>query len=297
MSDHPTPPFTLDLLPVGDDGAGYRYPQLQKPIKEDTRSGLKFQIYPVCEVHGKLSSQPEGHSATLLVLAFHFGITNSSKRFKKATIQLRFADGLHPHDREFDPVVDGMSPEGYYNINPTSREVHNTATLGVNVWCSTVMGPMMAQPLSLSKATTKKLTDRGLVTGSGNLWRGMGDYNAAIFTLDENPQQEDGIPNILTVALVLKHAPTARTFFMYADVDATAGFLQETKKSLRRFFGGHSEREPFSFCVHKNAEENAEAIKKVQDGKDFAQTIDENALEKLELDEFVEIHANAVHKI
>jgi hypothetical protein len=71
-----------------------------------------------------------GDPATLIIIDFQFTTGKASRRFRSATVTIRFS-GI---ETTVDPEVVNISPKGHFSIEPTSRQVSlaQSANLSVN---------------------------------------------------------------------------------------------------------------------------------------------------------------------
>ena len=154
------------------------------------------------EDDGDDDQQPQ--HCTLIVLHFRFDPVDLGRRIKKVQATVRFSATNKDDD---DPVVDKISPDGFFFVYPTTRK--ETVTVGVlGKTGGNAMGAELGGELKREKVVEKDVTDAGTVRGAiETIGRNHGDPNAASWTLMENSSDKTGAPVSLRAAILVKRGP------------------------------------------------------------------------------------------
>jgi hypothetical protein len=217
--------FTVRLVPEGDKNSEFRLRneyegQVERPEILDYGTNLNVQGNLVEVIHGAMA--PEDDFATLIVMDFRFTTLSPPRRFRKATITVRFEDAESKDASP--PEVLHIAPEGTFAMNQSTR----TAETAYGVHASTGVGVSGLAGLSLgvdwklteNTTKTKQAMLRGLRVVLG---RGRPPKNAAKWVLDENSDTKEGIPSYLRCAIIVRRK-SIQPFLGIVRVDASADY-------------------------------------------------------------------------
>ncbi|KAJ9655613.1 hypothetical protein H2201_008763 [Coniosporium apollinis] len=232
--------FPIYLLPTGDDGSAYRLQdkpggEMQRTHIVQDGSELTAQADLFSVIHGKVS--PQGGTATLIVIDFRFtGSESHRKRFRKATIDIKFALHDDTVGGELDPEVIKIAPYGTFFMDPSTKQEDTT----VHANMSAGTGAPVALGIEAGWEQTKSVVkeERATLSGSCRIeGRNYGSYNAARWKIHENKQQKHGIPSFLRTAILLAPKSTKR-FRAFVAVDTHVDMLYSAGQRIKRFLGG-----------------------------------------------------------
>ncbi|KAL2850247.1 hypothetical protein BJY01DRAFT_245558 [Aspergillus pseudoustus] len=217
--------FTVQLVPEGDQNSEFRLRneyegQVERPEILDYGTNLNVQGSLVEVIHGTLTA--DGELATLIIMDFRFTTLSPPRRFRKATISVRFEDG--ESSDATPPEVLHISPDGAFAMNRSTTTAENE--YGVHA----VTGAGFSGLASLSLGVDWKLTESTTKTHQATLkglrmvvGRGRPPKNAARWVLHENSEAEDGIPSYLRCAIIVRRKST-RPFLGFVQVHASADY-------------------------------------------------------------------------
>ncbi|KAK1756663.1 hypothetical protein QBC47DRAFT_377372 [Echria macrotheca] len=190
---------------------------LKNPWQRGTaieRNNGRISVSCVCKdvVHGFYSEpdedddeddQPPQH-CSLIVLHFRFDPVDLGRRIKKVQTTIRFS-AINEDDE--DPVVDRISPDGFFWVYPTTQK--ETVTAGGLVKAGgSALGAELGGELKREKVVEREVTSAGTVRGAvETVGRNRGDPNAASWTLMENPTDKTGAPVSLRAAVLVRRDP------------------------------------------------------------------------------------------
>ena len=226
--------FEIGLFSGGSNEAGYHNEnitedEIQRRYLIQRGSDLLVKGRLVDVIHGTL--KPGGTPATLIVTKFNFLGSTASRRFRWAKITWEFYDAGQKEG--YDPQVETISLDGQFSMNEKEVEQSttvsgNTAVQGGAFGASVSLGGAWERTQSLSKV------DRITLVGSSIFGRGnSGEPNGAMWILNENKSQGDGIPDTITTAVLLKRKPNRRfvgTVQVKARVDLSYALFGKKSK-------------------------------------------------------------------
>lgn len=180
-------------------------------------------------IHGCLS--PSGQPASLIITDFQFIPGKSNRRFRSATIIMRFA--AITDSSAIDPEVFDIAPKGHFSIQPTKKAVELTRSANVSLQGG-AGGLSTGGGLGWELKESSDKEDRTSISGTMRLERrSCGAKNTAQWVLMENHTQKTGIPTLIRTAVLLRRAPTAADQQFQATVEITASV--DTVSSLENF--------------------------------------------------------------
>jgi hypothetical protein len=199
-------PVDIVLFEEGDPRgeSGYRTKnapgQVARNVLIDRGESLVLRASLASVTHGDFSPNHDD-GASLLVFEFRF-LSNSGRRFKKATITLVFDDASG--DLRNRPEVHAIAPpEGKIAINKatSTKDVKHQFNAGLNVGVTGGGGELgYAWEASQVKETTHATTLTGFKRRDGD-W---GAPNMARWIIEEDHVARDGIPTFLRAAVLLR---------------------------------------------------------------------------------------------
>ncbi|KAF8542812.1 hypothetical protein BDD12DRAFT_802574 [Trichophaea hybrida] len=210
----------------------------------DRGSKLRVQADLIDVFHGTLTTG--GTAGTLIIAEFRFLNMSSdkSRRFRHGEIMMTFADKQGRSG--FDPEVLDIAPLGTFSFNSTEScaEVTNSANFSTNFGMNGAsLGADIRRDSTETTKRTHKTTLIGAIIYEGKVW---GEKNAAVWTMDENSSREDGIPNLIQTAILLKRKSND-PFVLTVKIDAEVNFIYDTNHSIRKLFGRIKEDDPITF--------------------------------------------------
>jgi hypothetical protein len=232
--------FTLDLQPGGYEVESNNfhtldaYPgQVERSDVYDYGSDLNMQMNLVEIIHGTMSSSPSSLPATLIIADFQFISRDSSRRFRRATIELRFRDT--DHDDSNPPEVYAIAPDGVFRMNKTEETQELKRAAKADVGATFVANVSTGLEWSLTKTATKYRTAKltGILTKKK---RQTEPKNVAMWSMDENDKDDNGIPSLLRTAILLRRQNNKR---FHCGVIVSAKVDWKTRYNLEsRIAGG-----------------------------------------------------------
>ncbi|KAK0623857.1 hypothetical protein B0T14DRAFT_425149 [Immersiella caudata] len=200
-------PVDIVLFEEGDPGAesGYRTKnapgQVARSVLIDRGESLVLRASLASVTHGDFSSDSD-NAASLLVFEFRF-LSNSGRRFKKATITLLFDDASG--DLRNCPEVHAIAPpEGKIAINKatSTKDIKHGVNAGVNVGMSGAGAELgYTWEASQVKETVHATTLTAFKRCEGRDW---GAPNMARWVIEEDHVAKGGIPTFLRSAVLLR---------------------------------------------------------------------------------------------
>ena len=229
--------FKIPLMPNAgdnDDGQGtsgeFRLlpeyeGQIEQPNLISYGTSLHVQADLVEVVHGYLRNKED--PATLIIIEFQFTSTHASRKFRHAEIIYQFQD-FDPSDKN-PPMVYKMAPIHEFSMDRTEKTVE--LTRGANL-----TGGGGAGPANLSLGLTWNLLEKQTKTKQATL-KGVKKvhnrvpprppHQTAWWALSENPTDDNGVPNFLRAAILLKRKSNDKfrsTLTIKAKVDTRYKF-------------------------------------------------------------------------
>ena len=176
--------------------------QIEQPTLISYGTSLHVQADLVEVVHGYMRNKED--PATLIIIEFQFTSTDASRTFRHVEIIYQFQDFV-PSDTN-PPMVYTMAPIHEFSMNPTQKTVE--LTRGANL-----TGGGGAGPANLSLGLTWNLVEKQTKTKQATLKGVKKVHNrvpprppnqTAWWALSENPNDDNGVPNFLRAAILLK---------------------------------------------------------------------------------------------
>ncbi|KAK4083566.1 uncharacterized protein Triagg1_1228 [Trichoderma aggressivum f. europaeum] len=231
----------------GDEEHGMRV--IQKDLSKDA---LTVQCDLPQITHGTMSDG--GAPATLIVFQFAFMPRDNRKRFKKATITIRFSDG----------EVTNITPDGSWATfqsetqQELSHSVNPTLEAGIEIAKATV-----GYTWQLKKNTTIEGHSTVLgctqTLGQSSSTR-KARKNAILWVLQENPQTKSGIPSFMQAAALLKREGTtadpmghmfSAEITIRGEVE-THNLVTDKLENLKKMFGNRKRGQNIFFDPNRN---------------------------------------------
>lgn len=228
--------ITLNLLPGGKDVENNNYHtldaypgQVERADVYDYGSKLNMQMNLVEIVHGTMNSKPDSPPATLIIADFQFISHDPSRRFRHADIELRFRD-TDARDSN-PPEVFAIAPHRTYTLNKTEKTQTLTRGAKLDVGASFVAN--VTTGLEWSMSTTGTQYSVAKVIGACQMVkRSTEPKNAAVWSLSENKNDDNGIPSLLRTAILLKRKTNAQ-FYCSLVVGAKVDWLKRVNLESR----------------------------------------------------------------
>lgn len=226
--------FTVYLFPEGDEGSGFR--TRNEPgekfrgvlVNTPHRSTLSVRGSIVEIRHGTLA--PDGNPASLLVFEFRFQSGAENRRFRNATITVRFSDANA--QAQLDPEVYRIAPDKSHRLHKTvtPKEITRGVNASLNVGTGLAGGALgfqweVREPKAIEHSA--RLSGRPML-----MEKDFGRDNAAEWSMEEHTGSKDGIPTFLRTAVLLQRRadlPFRMTLQIESKVDFVSG--------VRRLFG------------------------------------------------------------
>lgn len=222
MSDE----FTFDLVAQGDSGhfhtenlpgEDFRRIWARSP-NESSPLSMKIKLAEVH--HGSMIYEEKRSAATLLLFEIRFQSSLQKRRFVSASVTLEFFDqgGVarrHPH-------VVGCAPDRMHWLNKSTinRKTEYGASLGGKAGAE-IAG--VDASVNWKVEEEKPLKFHATVTGITDFSDGHnGDENKAVWTMEENDNEESGIPSFLQAAVLLRRVfdgPFKGVLRVHSEVD------------------------------------------------------------------------------
>jgi hypothetical protein len=212
------------LLPEGEEGQDFRVQNIPgekfRQVLIDRGQALTVRAIITDVVHGTLT--PDGDPATLLIFEFRFISPTTARRFVRATITLIFEDANR--QLSLDPEVYRIAPEDTFWLNrtTTSKDITHGVKIGATGGIP-VVGGHGAYDWEMHE--TKTRDHHATLTGTKRLLKEWGSDNAVMWTMEENTNRKDGIPNFLRGVVLLRRkddVPFGFTITIRTDVDFIA---------------------------------------------------------------------------
>ena len=240
--------YQIYLDPQGHGGE-YRYKnapgEVQRPHLIDRGGSLQVLADLSEVVHGRLT--PDGEPATIIVTDFEFVPSKTSRRFKTASITLRFESA----DSSVNDVeVSDIAPRGHYSLNRTTKHVELTRTTNASIQGGTVVSANAGFGWELKEA--QDIEDQTSLSGTIRLeGRDFGGKNTARWTMSENRAQNSGIPTFLRTVTRLrrrqrKPGPIV-CFNAVIEIKCSVDFASAVEENRDRLFGRIHEDDPVIF--------------------------------------------------
>lgn len=222
---------TIYLFPVPQSEIGGQ-PRSKSPAEQkvlfDKGDVIASKATIAMLYHGTLT--PGGEDATLLIVDFRFLKEKNSHRFLNAKMRLFFRDS--DGQTASCPLVYRIAPQDSFSIEP-----------GVDVWKITQTGKLGLSggyagassnaEVEIQREGEKKVKHSILLTGRKKLETGgfLGE-TMAVWSLDEDLVDNQGIPTILRTAILLKRKP-GKSFTIETELETEVNW----RAKLVTFFG------------------------------------------------------------
>lgn len=205
--DGPLDPTSFKLR-LSYEGVAGEFHTLNKPGEKQrkvvtsrgTKRRSRFTIDSTARaiVHGTMD-EASGTPATLLVYDFEFASRRLSARIKEAEIEFLFQPAK---GNSAGPLIAAVKPKGTHTMIDTEEK--NTRSLAVEGSLgATFAGSDLGAKITPSETTEKTTNHATAVIGSTPA-NDYGDCLKARWSLLENSSQENGIPTLLRVAILLR---------------------------------------------------------------------------------------------
>jgi len=244
--------FAIRLAEVGDpenDGAFYRL--RNAPGGEIHRRHL-VQSGKTRTIHGNLINVvhgfADGRPATLVVLQFDFlGSSNGNRRFRTASIDVRFAHGDALVGGDSDPEVLSVSPEGEYQLgNKSTLTIESTIMAGISTKFGVAGMEGIGIDAGLGRTTSIEREYHAKLFGSRRIERRLyGTCNAVRWTLEEDGVAKSGIPSSFRGAILVAQKSTGN-FRAELEVKAQVDRRYSLQSRIQHLLG-HSVVDPVFF--------------------------------------------------
>lgn len=219
------------LLEEGDPNSGFRTKnapgQSARSVLVDRGNALILRASIISVTHGDFTAG--GDAATLLIFEFNFISMKTSRRFTSAKIRITFEDASGAVQNR--PIVSKIAPSGSFAINRTTstRDVHQTVNAGLKG-----TGPVAGGEVGYVWETSevKETTHATRLNGIKRLFADFGQDDGVVWSLEEDPNEKQGIPTFLRAGVLLKRKDDVPFRFNIA-VDTGVDF----GGSLRRLLG------------------------------------------------------------
>ncbi|KAF5020074.1 hypothetical protein F66182_7916 [Fusarium sp. NRRL 66182] len=191
-------------------------------VIERTRGQIHTRVELLEVTHGTYDT--EGEEATLMVFRFRFDPQKNSRRVTRARIEIAFKG----KDGKPAPVVDAIAPEQKWSVVSTTDSESITKGGELNLGASGVPLLQAGGLAKLEKTVTRDIRDSTTIAGARRLPKGQnwGDYSVAVWNIQENKRHESGVPDSVTVAILLRrndNEPFNALVELEADVDWVSG--------------------------------------------------------------------------
>jgi hypothetical protein len=206
--------FTLSFRPGGREVEQNNYHtldayegQVERRDVYDSGSKLNLQMSLVEIVHGTIDSSKDSLLATLIIADFQFISHDESRRFRHADIEVRFRD-IEPRDSN-PPEVLAIAPNRTYTLNKTEKVQQLTRAAKVNAGAAFVAN--VSTGLEWNMSTTETKYSVAKVVGARQMIdRTTEPKNAAVWSLSENKNDENGIPSLMRTSILLRRKNNAK---------------------------------------------------------------------------------------
>ncbi|KAK2055745.1 hypothetical protein LY76DRAFT_595761 [Colletotrichum caudatum] len=204
----------------------------RRNIIERTQGNIHIRVELMDVEHGTYDDT--GDEATLMVFRFRFDPQKNTRRVIRARVDIEFL----PSDDDDDnraPIVDAIAPEQRWTVSRTIDQTSTTTGGEINVGAAGVPFLEAVATGKMEKTVSRDVNGATTVTGSINLGTGRnsGDSTVAVWNLQENRQRKDGVPDSVSVAVLLRredNAPFTASVTLDADVDARSGLERKFMK-------------------------------------------------------------------
>ena len=190
----------------------------------DRGKALVLKASLVSVTHGYYTEDED--LATLLV--FEFSFTNIKGRFTGAVITVTFEDASGRAENR--PHVAQIAPMGSWAINKTSKSRDIQQGFNANV-SGGLPGATVDLGFVWEVSQIKERQHATQLHGIKRLFAEWGKENGVVWSLKENPDREDGIPNFLRTAVLLRRRDDV-PFRFSISVDSSVNFEGKVRRLL-----------------------------------------------------------------
>ncbi|KAI9770211.1 MAG: hypothetical protein M1839_003239 [Geoglossum umbratile] len=229
MADQDDIIFSLE--PGGQDVQNSTFRTRQRYVGQDGRedvfdqgTALNMQMSLVDAIHGTMDATPGSSAATLIIADFRFISHNPSRRFQRATIELRFRATNDPQDLN-PPEILKIAPMGSWGLQKTEKTQEYERGANVNAGGTFIAN--VTAGLDWKMTTKKTEYDEATITGMPTKKkRNVEPKNAVVWSMAENEDLDTGIPSLLRTAILLKRE-TYDDFYCYILVRTKVNWRPE----------------------------------------------------------------------
>lgn len=221
--------FKADMFISGDKDNTFRVKNKsltdweRRIVLERLTKATEIRCHLLDVVHGTLSPKRDSGLATLMVFKFRFDSVKHARRLVWARIDIEFFAKDAVADEA--PTVLAISPDERWAVVPTEDREEWSAGVSASAGASGVPGVDLGAEASLQKTWSRDISDATTVTGGSHFGVDIdaGEHTACGWTLLENKQRGTGLPDSLTVA-VLVGRRTDKQFNAVVNLEARGNF-------------------------------------------------------------------------
>ncbi|KAF2275929.1 uncharacterized protein EI97DRAFT_458927 [Westerdykella ornata] len=229
--------LTFDLIPEGgansfhllnDDDEVFRTIWAQTTNNE---APLSVRVKLAEVHHGRMVHESKSYEATLLVFEIRFESVLQERRYKSAQVTFEFFDKEGKARR--DPHVVKLAPENMHWLNKTTKDKTSSreTTVGARV------GPEIAGAEANTRWTveyTEPKKFKATLAGKPHFSKGRlyhQNHNAVTWTMQENQNEQDGIPSFLQTAVLLKRSHSG-PFYAKLRIKSSVDFVARLRRAF-----------------------------------------------------------------
>lgn len=222
--------FKADMFISGDKDNTFRVKNKslsdweRRIVLERLTKATEIRCHLLDVVHGTLSRKAGSDLATLMVFKFRFDSVRHARRLVRARVDIEFFAKDAAAGGEA-PTVLAMAPDERWAVVPTVDREEWTAGASASAGAPGVPAVDLGAEASLQKTWSRDISDATTVTGGPHFGEGIdaGAHTACGWTILENRQRETGLPDSLTVA-VLVGRQTDEQFNAVVNLEARGSF-------------------------------------------------------------------------
>ncbi|OAA57930.1 hypothetical protein SPI_06815 [Niveomyces insectorum RCEF 264] len=183
-------------------------------------------------VHGTLNTKAKSPRATLMVFKFRFDTIKHARRMTRARIDIEF---FAKKKGDEAPEVLAVAPNERWSVVPTEDREKLSAGGKVKAGVSGVPFVDLGAEVSLRKTWSKDISDATTVTGGTHLGENIdaGAPTACGWTLLENKKRQTGLPDSLTVAVLVTRT-NDKPFHAMVNLEARGNIRTEMDWMLNK---------------------------------------------------------------
>ncbi|KAI4601624.1 hypothetical protein KJ359_011755 [Pestalotiopsis sp. 9143b] len=224
----------------------------QRLIGTDRRGVVNIRCKILDIVHGTMSPKDPESFASLIVFRCAFFSKKHSRRVEIADVEFVFT-GLG--EDAPDPEVATMAPHGKYCLMPETEEQTTTREASGGITLPVVGGLGGEGGLKWQKVGTRLRKKYTTVIGEpGIVGRDEGPQNAAAWSLQENPDTREGVPEAFKGVILLERKDAESHF--QCDLNITVSTNRWT--SFASIFKSTSSDDPILFDPKRPSTDNLE---------------------------------------